>query len=687
LPPLRPSLGAPPVTAQSAAFVREIEDGIRAPLALAPLGHDRAADGPAGLVSAARPLVARTPSVEAAGVAPPTSSGLAGVLRRIRVQRAPRPAVAGDSADVEPSPSPVDMADNAAPETASDSAMPAVQPRRVSVAAAMVEPERAEAPTPQPLIEATTVPPRVDGTMRRPRPASDPVRAVDSPTPRAAASASPPMPLDVALGLPPLPAAPFAEPGSMRTPTPTPSTPTRTPAVQRDASGPVVPFPDARPARLSVGQVRRLGLGTPFSGPTPAAEGTPAPEPMRGPAEPPSLPAGAPASPSVEGIGKAEAATPVGRDASDGVGTAATPENQARAALPSTSTSTSTSAVVRAAGATHGAQLQREPSAPLAAAAPPLHGMAGIPAVRATRAPGARPTAEALLPRPGGSAPTTALPPLQRATPHGEETEVSAALPDRGEGRPDIGSHAVGPVIARSVATAAEPVVHGAEPPRPLVGQRKPLVHSGDGAPQLLDEATAAPELGPGHDAAPPTTVSRLVARQPSAGHPVARTATRPSSIGDPGSAPAHRGLRDLPLVVARTSAVPDALGPSVDRPSGATATSAPTAMSGPQVSSTSTSAQSEPTVAREPSGGIEISLPPVDGPAADAPVQRAASASAGATAETGGAGASGGGAKIPTGEKELDELAVHLYDRLRSRLRRELLVDRERAGALSDVS
>jgi hypothetical protein len=33
----------------------------------------------------------------------------------------------------------------------------------------------------------------------------------------------------------------------------------------------------------------------------------------------------------------------------------------------------------------------------------------------------------------------------------------------------------------------------------------------------------------------------------------------------------------------------------------------------------------------------------------------------------------------------DLDELALRLYARLRSRLRRELLVDRERAGLLTD--
>ncbi|HEY0638289.1 MAG TPA: hypothetical protein VGD67_11635, partial [Pseudonocardiaceae bacterium] len=39
----------------------------------------------------------------------------------------------------------------------------------------------------------------------------------------------------------------------------------------------------------------------------------------------------------------------------------------------------------------------------------------------------------------------------------------------------------------------------------------------------------------------------------------------------------------------------------------------------------------------------------------------------------------------IDTDRLDLDELAVRLYDRLRSRLRSELLVDRERAGLLSD--
>ena len=35
--------------------------------------------------------------------------------------------------------------------------------------------------------------------------------------------------------------------------------------------------------------------------------------------------------------------------------------------------------------------------------------------------------------------------------------------------------------------------------------------------------------------------------------------------------------------------------------------------------------------------------------------------------------------------DSDLDELVLRIYDRLRSRLRRELLVDRERAGLLTD--
>jgi hypothetical protein len=40
---------------------------------------------------------------------------------------------------------------------------------------------------------------------------------------------------------------------------------------------------------------------------------------------------------------------------------------------------------------------------------------------------------------------------------------------------------------------------------------------------------------------------------------------------------------------------------------------------------------------------------------------------------------------QIDTDDLDLDEIAVRLYDRLRTKLRMELLLDRERAGLLSD--
>jgi hypothetical protein len=61
------------------------------------------------------------------------------------------------------------------------------------------------------------------------------------------------------------------------------------------------------------------------------------------------------------------------------------------------------------------------------------------------------------------------------------------------------------------------------------------------------------------------------------------------------------------------------------------------------------------------------------------APVQRAEAAPVPAP------GGPGGGAGEHS-DVELDQLAHQLYDRLRSRLRMELLVDRERAGLITDL-
>lgn len=56
---------------------------------------------------------------------------------------------------------------------------------------------------------------------------------------------------------------------------------------------------------------------------------------------------------------------------------------------------------------------------------------------------------------------------------------------------------------------------------------------------------------------------------------------------------------------------------------------------------------------------------------------------SAGAASSESGAASAG---PHQASETEMDELARRLYDRLRSRLKTELLVDRERAGFLTDL-
>jgi len=69
---------------------------------------------------------------------------------------------------------------------------------------------------------------------------------------------------------------------------------------------------------------------------------------------------------------------------------------------------------------------------------------------------------------------------------------------------------------------------------------------------------------------------------------------------------------------------------------------------------------------------------------AIEVPVQRAeeaAPATGGAPEVAGAAGGTPGHS-----DKELDDLARQLYERLRSRLRHELLVDRERAGLITDL-
>ncbi|HEX4214926.1 MAG TPA: hypothetical protein VIA06_16525 [Candidatus Dormibacteraeota bacterium] len=48
--------------------------------------------------------------------------------------------------------------------------------------------------------------------------------------------------------------------------------------------------------------------------------------------------------------------------------------------------------------------------------------------------------------------------------------------------------------------------------------------------------------------------------------------------------------------------------------------------------------------------------------------------------------GGGAGGAGLPSSDKDVEELAGRLYDRIRSRLRSDLLIGRERAGRITDL-
>jgi len=78
-----------------------------------------------------------------------------------------------------------------------------------------------------------------------------------------------------------------------------------------------------------------------------------------------------------------------------------------------------------------------------------------------------------------------------------------------------------------------------------------------------------------------------------------------------------------------------------------------------------------------EPGASLQRAVPVDEAPAESAPPPAAAGAAATSS------GSSAGSAT--TAETDLDQLAGRLYDRIRSRLRSELLVDRERAGVLTD--
>jgi hypothetical protein len=167
-------------------------------------------------------------------------------------------------------------------------------------------------------------------------------------------------------------------------------------------------------------------------------------------------------------------------------------------------------------------------------------------------------------------------------------------------------------------------------------------------------------------------------------------TGASPSAFGAAARRPASQP--DVPAAGTARLRVAAAVSRSVapDTSAGGAPSTPPTVAAGPPVAP-STGDASPATVFRavadagawagassdEPTGAAADGLVPVAG------IQRAVDST-----PTPAAPASGGapGAAGPTSGPELDALAARLYERIRLRLRRELLADRERAGVLVDM-
>jgi hypothetical protein len=228
----------------------------------------------------------------------------------------------------------------------------------------------------------------------------------------------------------------------------------------------------------------------------------------------------------------------------------------------------------------------------------------------------------------------------------------SAEVPDRGSGGPRALAAALlpdepprnddaGPRTQRSPATWSSSAPSPVAPPNQSARWSQPITQRTGTSESALPGRTQSPRVAASAVAAGPREALPLAQRRAASAAHQAADATEPGAINADRSTPRAWTVGETPTV-EREIAVP-------------------------------TSAE-----AFDPVFG--------DGPDPAASVQRApAEAASGGDAPA--AGGAGGGGGIPTGDRELDDLAHRLYDRLRSRLRLELLIDRERSGTLSDLT
>ncbi|HEY4867158.1 MAG TPA: hypothetical protein VIK45_16785 [Candidatus Dormibacteraeota bacterium] len=330
------------------------------------------------------------------------------------------------------------------------------------------------------------------------------------------------------------------------------------------------------------------------------------------------------------------------------------------------------------------------------------------------------PTVAAEPPQVQRTGPELPLAPVHH--PSGQQEPTAAAEVDFSPIRPlEVASLGIqrwtppAPVNARPRESGPATALHGAALPKvqrlagpnlgPTTGVTPATSIAGPTAQQATDSSTPP---DPGASASLPLATARgLTAAVPL---PLATLAQRTVASGHLAQAPAGTPPAGFPLPAAAGSALAGAAADASGVPVAPQPAELPLAPAAGRVPATFRRVQtlSEarvepawPSGAAGPAAGQEWSAPSSPEPAAAAmapggawtgglSAQRAAedapapAPSAGAPPAAGAAGAHGGGAAPSEGE--LDDLAVRLYDRLRSRLRLELLIDRERAGLITDL-
>ncbi len=672
LPPVQRATGGMALTAPAATFVRELATRRPPDLALRPLAHDVAADGPSGLVSGiATPLTAPRPSSAAVTGRATELPANRAVQRRATVTSVAAPPARGSvvEADHEPAAPSAPQGDagshppGGAGPLAPPRALPLVSPGAASAAFAATRVAPSSAPEP---VRAHA--PAGPSVQRSPAPDGDAVRP-------GAPSDAAPVGLEAGGRHDDRPAAPSA--AELASGTAERATPQ--PAVQR----------------RTLGESRRLGLGAPLASRPAhlAAAASGVSLPLARAALPAAPATATTVAPPPRAATAAPAALPVLRPIDATPSVASTRSDAPPAADPG----------LDAAGDPGAGSpvVSSAPDGPVESAPMPLQRSADRPlASDLTRRPLPSPSAAADDPHAstedvdGGA--IAGAGGLRLAARGGDDvaTSVVGSPPGDHVGPP---ASTVGPRLPGDVgdAAGATGLPASAPPPGRLVVARRAISGAAVGMSATAvspSSRSRAPGAGAGAPAVPGPARAPVVTQRAALG-----AFTRPPS--SPGATSTHAGARTLDgpgtgLAGLGTGLAGPGAGLAVLPVARLAASGAATAVSTapePPVSSGLDEGNGSPPGAAGPFAGwtAGAGFAPVPGGAGPlvqrtveigeisttVEAQPAGSASAGSVSGGGGSGAG----------QDYEEIADRVYDRIRSRFASELLLDRERMGLLID--